>query len=419
MKILIADDHELFRDGLRHVLEQLGDGLTVLEAADYHQALDVAESQTDIDIVLMDLAMPGMPWGEGLQSLRERLSTNVPIIVLSASDDRRHVLQAVNLGAAGFIPKTSSSRVMLSALKLVMSGGVYLPPALLEQTSASAAYADSPGAPFGVENGASFLTPRQREVLTLLGQGKSNKEIARVLQLAEGTVKLHVTAILKALNVNNRTRAVVRRLAARPDRAGRRRLSLTAPMPAKRSGAGPNRFVQFRDEKIGPAMAGPSWQGGIVHGPDKSPCTPLPNSAIPRMFRRPRRLSADHLPSAVGGLAGGAPGLLGAAVDMDGMAVFAAGPSVPRIGAQGLHGAAMVGFGIAPTARAVARQGIALGPLRRRLVAFVEIPPKAIAQIGPEQRTGRRCRQLAGAAAEARTGQAPENRTADRAHRLP
>lgn len=209
MKILIADDHELFRDGLRHVLEQLGEGITVVQASDYHEALEVAESEADIDIVLMDLAMPGMPWGEGLQALRERLPTNIPIIVLSASDDRRHVLQAVNLGAAGFIPKTSSSRVMLSALKLVLSGGVYLPPALLEQTSASAAYADSPGAPFGVENATSFLTPRQREVLSLLGQGKSNKEIARVLQLAEGTVKLHVTAILKALNVNNRTRAVV------------------------------------------------------------------------------------------------------------------------------------------------------------------------------------------------------------------
>lgn len=210
MKIMIADDHELFRDGLRHVLEQLGENVSIVEASDYNQALQRAEEEHDISIVLMDLAMPGMPWGEGLQALRERLPADVPIIVLSASDDRRHVLQAVNLGAAGFIPKTSSSRVMLSALKLVLSGGVYLPPALLEQGSgAGGGFADTPGAPFGMENAASFLTPRQREVLALLGQGKSNKEIARVLHLAEGTVKLHVTAILKALNVNNRTRAVV------------------------------------------------------------------------------------------------------------------------------------------------------------------------------------------------------------------
>ncbi|MBF0372684.1 MAG: response regulator transcription factor [Alphaproteobacteria bacterium] len=204
-KILIADDHELFRDGLRHVLEQLDGGITIVEASDYGQALAVAERESEIDIVLLDLSMPGMPWNEGLKLLREMMPSTVPIIILSASDDRRHVLQAVNLGAAGFIPKTSSSRVMLSALKLVLSGGVYLPPALLDQGGPHSG--ESGGS--ASENAASFLTPRQREVLMLLGQGKSNKEIARVLQLAEGTVKLHVTAILKALNVNNRTRAVV------------------------------------------------------------------------------------------------------------------------------------------------------------------------------------------------------------------
>jgi DNA-binding NarL/FixJ family response regulator len=205
MKILIADDHELFRDGLRHVLDQLGSPLSIVEASDFPQAVTIVEQERDIDIVLLDLSMPGMTWNDGLARLKEALPENVPIIILSASDDRRHVLQAVNLGAAGFIPKTSSSRVMLSALKLVLSGGVYLPPALLEQASQGGL----DGGPMASESAVSFLTPRQREVLTLLGQGKSNKEIARVLQLAEGTVKLHVTAILKALNVNNRTRAVV------------------------------------------------------------------------------------------------------------------------------------------------------------------------------------------------------------------
>jgi len=203
MKILIADDHELFRDGLRHVLDQLGGDLSIVEARDFPQAIQAVERDQDIDIVLLDLSMPGMAWNDGLLRLRELLPEQVPVIILSASDDRRHVLQAVNLGAAGFIPKTSSSRVMLSALKLVLSGGVYLPPALLEQNG------PSDGATLANENAVSFLTARQREVLALLGQGKSNKEIARVLDLAEGTVKLHVTAILKALNVNNRTRAVV------------------------------------------------------------------------------------------------------------------------------------------------------------------------------------------------------------------
>lgn len=207
MKIMIADDHELFRDGLRHVLEQLDGEISIVEASDYPQALALAERESGISIVLLDLSMPGMPWVEGLQSLRRTLPNDVPVIILSASDDRRHVLQAVNLGAAGFIPKTSSSRVMLSALKLVLSGGVYLPPALLEQ-GLEQGFPEG-GLSIGTEGASSFLTPRQREVLVLLGQGKSNKEIARVLNLAEGTVKLHVTAILKALNVNNRTRAVV------------------------------------------------------------------------------------------------------------------------------------------------------------------------------------------------------------------
>jgi DNA-binding NarL/FixJ family response regulator len=208
MKILIADDHELFRDGLRHVLTQLDGTVSIVEASDYFQAISLTESESDIGIVLLDLGMPGMPWSEGLQTLRRILPRDVPVIVLSASDDRRHVLQAVNLGAAGFIPKTSSSRVMLSALKLVLSGGVYLPPALLDQNGDNG-YPIATNTSSNQENTAAFLTPRQREVLALLGQGKSNKEIARVLQLAEGTVKLHVTAILKALNVNNRTRAVV------------------------------------------------------------------------------------------------------------------------------------------------------------------------------------------------------------------
>ncbi len=206
MKILIADDHELFRDGLRHVLGQFEGPPAIVEASDFSEAIAAVEREKDIDIVLLDLAMPGMAWSDGLARLKAILPEAVPVIVLSASDDRRHVLQAVNMGASGFIPKTSSSRVMLSALKLVLSGGVYLPPALLDQGPAAG---DSEGARIAGEVAVSALTPRQREVLALLGQGKSNKEIARVLELAEGTVKLHVTAILKALNVNNRTRAVV------------------------------------------------------------------------------------------------------------------------------------------------------------------------------------------------------------------
>ncbi len=206
MKVLIADDHELFRDGLRRVLEQLEGPPDIVEAADFTQAFDVVQKENGIDIVLLDLNMPGINWAEGIRRVKDTVGPQVPVVVLTAVEDRHSVVQAVNAGAAGFIPKTSSSRVMMSALKLVLSGGVYLPPALLD-TETLMEVGRRPTYSSG--DGTAFLTPRQREVLTLLGQGKSNKEIARVLQLAEGTVKLHVTAILKALKVNNRTRAVV------------------------------------------------------------------------------------------------------------------------------------------------------------------------------------------------------------------
>jgi DNA-binding NarL/FixJ family response regulator len=203
MKILIADDHELFREGLRQILEQMDPAMTIVEAADFQQAIETVERENDIDIVLMDIAMPGGVWNDTLPRLKDLLPERVPVIIVSASDDRRQVLETITLGAAGFIPKTSSSRVMMSALQLVLAGGVYLPPALLQQ---GGDMTDAAGVPHGAD---ALLTPRQREVLALLGKGQANKEIARALQLAEGTVKLHVTAILKTLGVNNRTRAVV------------------------------------------------------------------------------------------------------------------------------------------------------------------------------------------------------------------
>ncbi len=207
MKIMIADDHELLRDGLRHVLELSEDGIAIVEACDYPEALAMAESERNLDAVLLDLSMPGMVWSEGLTALRGLLPRDVPIIVFSALNDRRTIMQAVNLGAAGYIPKSSPRRVMLGALRLVLSGGVYLPPSLLDQ-QLEVGGSDQASLHISFQGVASGLTPRQREVL-LLGQGKSNKEIARTLELAEGTVKLHVTAILKALKVSNRTSAVV------------------------------------------------------------------------------------------------------------------------------------------------------------------------------------------------------------------
>lgn len=228
MRVLIADDHELFRDGLRLVLADLQEDLDVLEAASYEEALSRLAEEAPVDLVLLDLIMPDMHWTEGLPALKARLG-EVPVVILSASEDRALVVETVQQGAAGFIPKTSSSRVMIGALKLVISGGIYLPPALVGdpapvpppegsgqpalaiegETGAVAPPRPVIPEPPAQDSVPAHLTPRQREVLALLGQGKSNKEIARALNLSEGTVKLHVTAILKALKVSNRTGAVV------------------------------------------------------------------------------------------------------------------------------------------------------------------------------------------------------------------
>lgn len=198
MRVLIADDHQLFRDGLREVLRQFDDQVDIVEAGDFDQA--VAAVSDGLDLVLLDLTMPGDTWENGVQRVATALSDGCRLIILSASDDPRQIRQSVALGAAGFIPKTASSRVMVSALRLVMEGGVYLPQSILAIAVEPPQSADCTGG---------SLTPRQRDVLAVLSQGKSNKEIARVLDIAEGTVKLHVTAILKALGVNSRTRAVV------------------------------------------------------------------------------------------------------------------------------------------------------------------------------------------------------------------
>jgi len=200
VKILIADDHALFRDGLRYVLSRLGDDVETLEANDCAQALAVVAERADLDLILLDLAMPDMNGLAGLRALRE-LSPAVPVVILAASEEPADMRLAIDGGAMGFIPKSSTSEVMLDALRLVISGGVYLPPAFLERFQAGKTSASSLD--------ALGLTPRHHDVLRLLGKGQSNKEIARVLGLAEDTVKHHISAILRALGVENRTQAVV------------------------------------------------------------------------------------------------------------------------------------------------------------------------------------------------------------------
>ncbi|HVO15826.1 MAG TPA: response regulator transcription factor [Alphaproteobacteria bacterium] len=205
MKLLVVDDHPLFREGLRSVLDALGSDVKVTEARDFSEALTALQPGADFDLILLDLRIPGMDDISGIKQLRDR-APDVPVVVVSALEDRRVVAEAFQHGAIGYIPKTSNSEVMINALKLVLAGGKYLPPIMAGAYDTGLGTGSGDGA-----KGSDMprLTRRQRDVLALIGHGKSNKEIADTLGLAEGTVKIHVTAILKALKASNRTQAAI------------------------------------------------------------------------------------------------------------------------------------------------------------------------------------------------------------------
>lgn len=204
MHILLIDDHTLFREALRHVLKQLDAGVLVHEAANISEAAHWIANLRNLDLVLLDIELPGVDGLTALPNLRG-LAPTVPIVVLSGSETSQHVRAALDKGAAGYIPKSCSGHEMLSALQTVLQGDIYMPPRLLGNldTTELGEARPEPG------NGCPApLTVRQIEVLELMAQGLPNKSIARRLNLAEGTVKLHVAAILRALNARNRTQAV-------------------------------------------------------------------------------------------------------------------------------------------------------------------------------------------------------------------
>lgn len=205
MKILLVDDHALIRQALRAVLDELVPGCSIMEAADAQQAEQAIGGHPDLQLALLDVTLPD---GDGL-SLMGRLrqaSPAVAVVILSAHQDRDRVLRALDLGASGFIPKSASRDVMVNALRLILAGGTYIPPEALSRT-ASGPEKQPDG--LRVSPADLGLTDRQLDVLALVVQGKSNKWICRSLDLAEPTVKHHVTSILKALKVSNRTEAVV------------------------------------------------------------------------------------------------------------------------------------------------------------------------------------------------------------------
>ncbi|WP_114394444.1 LuxR C-terminal-related transcriptional regulator [Oleisolibacter albus] len=206
MNILIGDDHLLFREGLCRLLMQLDEKATFVEAGTFDEVLQLAQGDQEFDLILMDLQMPGWPGFAGIQEICE-MQAGTPVVIVSASESQADVRAALDAGASGYIPKSSSVKIMLSALNLVFSGGIYVPPAAIQGEGAAAGGTAASGG--GGSAGMPALTQRQRDVLRCLREGKSNKQIAYELGLSEGTVKIHVTAVMRSLGVRNRTQAVI------------------------------------------------------------------------------------------------------------------------------------------------------------------------------------------------------------------
>jgi len=204
--ILLVDDHTLFREALLHVLNQLDEQVVVFEAANAVEAEQLISRIRNLDLVLLDIDLPGVDGLTALPGLRE-LAPTAPIVVLSGSEASLHIKQALDYGAIGYLPKSCSSHEMLAALRIVLMGDVYIPAKLLGKLGTSP---PSVAGPVDIDNAASqtLLTARQIEVLELMAKGLPNKSIANTLNVAEGTVKLHVAAILRELNARNRTQAV-------------------------------------------------------------------------------------------------------------------------------------------------------------------------------------------------------------------
>lgn len=204
MKILIVDDHVLVRQGIVALFGQLYPGSDVVEASNAAEALAAAEATEGLNLVLLDLTLPGDDGFDLLARLAAMLP-ETPVAVVSASDRSEDIAKAYRNGAKGYIVKSSSAEVLSHALPIILSGETYVPAAALEALSNPAApMRDGAAAP-----GAPSLTPRQREILILIAEGLQNKEIAEKLNTVEGTIKVHVKTILEKLGVGNRTFAVV------------------------------------------------------------------------------------------------------------------------------------------------------------------------------------------------------------------
>jgi DNA-binding NarL/FixJ family response regulator len=207
-KILIADDHPLFREAISSVIASGFEGSEIIETDDLDSALDITRENDDLDLILLDLNMPGMHGLNGLITLRNEAPT-IPVVIVSAEEDKQVVLQAITYGACGFITKSSPRAQMTEAIQQILNGNVYLPSDIIrtgkESNTRRSRNEDNPISPELLNS----LTRRQLLVLERMSKGESNKQIAYNLNIAETTVKAHVSAILRKLGVHNRVQAIL------------------------------------------------------------------------------------------------------------------------------------------------------------------------------------------------------------------
>ncbi len=200
LSVLIADDHELFRSGLKQLLIDALGATEVREAETLDQAVERLTNEGAADLILVDLRMPGMSGAEALAALRDGFPS-AKLAVVSASEDRNEILSSLAAGAHGFVPKSLGSNEIADALRAVLEGQIFAPVALARREPSE------PGQKAVCGEG---LTARQREVLSALVKGRSSKEIARALSIAEGTVKIHLAAIYRSLDVRTRAEAIAK-----------------------------------------------------------------------------------------------------------------------------------------------------------------------------------------------------------------
>lgn len=202
MKVLITDEQSLFRDGLSLRLKQINPNIAIIQASNLIEMQKLLTENIDTDIVLLDIDLAELNATEIITKIKS-IAPNTKIVAISSSEEIRNIKKILSLGVKGYITKKSDSNILSGALKLILDGGTYLPPTLLENQNAYNNGDKTTG--FLKKN----LTNRQSQVLDLIAQGKSNKQIAYDMGVSEATVKLHINALLRSLKVNNRTQAVI------------------------------------------------------------------------------------------------------------------------------------------------------------------------------------------------------------------